>query len=253
MSDTLKGAATSVRYAMQLATRQGASRAINQDCVRVVPVTDTAVLAIIADGLGSLANSALASALACDLATEHLTPALASGTLTRRGMAEAMQAINVALWQTSLDRGIALRTTLSVLALQAPVGWIGHVGDCRIYQARDTALTQLTHDHSLAEASSLRRITRFLQGRGVTTRHILDRVVGEHPIVRADVHPVSVAPGDRLILCSDGVWGVLHESGILDTLSGGETIALTLADCLVQAAADQGGQDDASAVVVAVQ
>ena len=233
-----------------VATASGMSRAINQDCAQV-QFTDAGILvAVIADGLGSYTHSAEASTMACDVVKQHL---LATATpLDRRTVVSAVQAANVELWQNATDRGVHLKTTLSVLVCDMRQVLIAHVGDCRVYLVRDHTMRQLTRDHSLAqEGSVLRRLLR--PNAPPATRHRLSRVVGDHPMVQVDVESLPMQTADRFLLCSDGVWGALHDTKMAALLQAEASDDDVLANQLVQAAQAHGSTDDATAVLISAR
>jgi serine/threonine protein phosphatase PrpC len=238
------------RWTAATATASGTSRAINQDWAAINAAQDGTLFAVIADGLGSYTHSAEASALACDIVRQHLLAAPVPWD--RRTIVSAVQAANVALWQRALDRGVQLKTTLSLLVCDTRNVIIAHVGDCRVYLVRDQALRQLTRDHSLAqEGGLLRRMVR--PGMPSATRHRLNRVVGDHPIVQVDVAALPVVATDRFCLCSDGIWGALTEAELAEAVLTDAQDEQALADRLVQVAQAKGSTDDATAIIVAVR
>ena len=233
-----------------VATASGMSRAINQDCAQV-QFTDAGILvAVIADGLGSYTHSAEASALACDVVKKRL---LATPTpLDRRTMVATVQAANVELWQNATDRGVHLKTTLTVLVCDLRQVMIAHVGDCRAYLLRDRTVRQLTHDHSQAgEGGFLRHLLR--PGAPPASRHRLNRVVGDHPMVQVDVESVPMQATDRFLLCCDGVWGALPDVKLAALMLAETSDDDALANQLVQAAQAHGSTDDATAVVISAR
>jgi len=126
-------------------------------------------------------------------------------------------------------------TTLSVLVLRGHSYTLAHVGDSRIWLLRGEELTQLTQDHAL-DRSGLNRLTR---------------AVGLDDTVRVDYAQGELRAGDRLLLTSDGVHGLLRCKRLLALASSGE--AQACADALVQAALAAGGSDNATALVLQVR
>lgn len=256
-----------------VATRQGLRRAGNQDCAHARSLARGgwrgATLALVADGLGAYSNSAEASALATQTMIETLEALEATGRAReslggaremRAALLAAAQAANLALWRAAQTRNETLRTTLTALlgapAIDGQAAQIAlaHVGDCRAYLARAGELRLLTHDHTFAaEARTLTRLIA-LAGRPfgrawAPPRHILSRALGADPIVRVDTLVYAAQPGDRFVLCCDGVWGSLDASAFTALVqSKGDT--QTLADRLVAAAQEADSPDDVSAVVV---
>ena len=132
-------------------------------------------------------------------------------------------------------------STLSVLVLHADRFHVGHVGDSRIYRLRDGQCECLTTDHVWPRADM---------------RHVLRRAVGlDHHLV-VDCFSDVLAPGDRFAMLSDGVWEVLGEAGVRDTLApGAEPETLATALVLRSAERQRGyyGRNDATAAIVEVR
>ncbi|WP_310388883.1 protein kinase domain-containing protein [Roseateles sp.] len=128
-------------------------------------------------------------------------------------------------------------TTLSAVVLRGHSYTIAHVGDSRIWLLRGAELTQLTQDHALDQGAN----PHFAR---------LTRAIGLDDSVRVDYAQGELRAGDRLILTSDGVHGVLRRKRMLALASLGE--AQACADALVQAALAAGGHDNATALVLQV-
>jgi PPM family protein phosphatase len=234
------------------ATLQGTERGVNQDCVYTQSFPNQETLALIADGLGAYDDSAEASSLACTIAANHLKAAYETGRLNHRSLANAIQAANLALWQRCIDERLTLKTTLSALICDQSQAYIAHVGDCRIYLVRDERATQLTNDHSWANDGTLRRLLRRFTNHTSEPRHVLSRVVGDHPIVRVDTQSVALQGNDRFILCSDGVWSALGDVELQRIVSLFEQDDDYLAQELVRVAQERESIDDVSAIVMSI-
>jgi serine/threonine protein phosphatase PrpC len=131
--------------------------------------------------------------------------------------------------------------TLSVLVLHADRFHVGHVGDSRIYRLRDGQCECLTTDHVWPRADM---------------RHVLRRAVGlDHHLV-VDCFSDALTPGDRFVMLSDGVWEVLGEAGVRETLAanaGPEALATALVERSAQRQRRYYGRNDATAAIVEVR
>jgi protein phosphatase len=128
---------------------------------------------------------------------------------------------------------------------------IGHVGDSRAYLLRDGELSQITNDHSLVEEMVRGGELTPEQAESHPRRSIITRALGIDAAVDVDVYPVDLHPGDRILLCSDGLTTMLRSDeieGILDD----EPDARRAAQRLVDAANAAGGEDNITALVVEV-
>lgn len=146
-------------------------------------------------------------------------------------------------------RGMA--TTASAVLFGARSASVGHVGDSRVYVLRNHALEQITSDHSWVEeqvraGTMSRSAARQHPWRNVVTRALSG---GEDPEV--DVTEVMPKPGERYLLCSDGLFGVVADARIADIL--GEQAPLeTICQRLVAAANEAGGPDNITTLILQI-
>ncbi len=195
------------------------------------------VVAAVADGVSAGRGSRVAAELAVRGFIEAYVGDLASRGV-RRIAANGVKAINS--WvhaQGGTDPNLAgMSTTLSVLILRGGAAHIVHVGDSRIYRMRQGKLDLLTHDHVL----------NAFEG-----RHVLTRSLGGQAFCSLDYSAEALRAGDRFLLCTDGVHGVLN-SQALATLLQAEASPGEIARSLTDAALASGGVDNATALVLDV-
>lgn len=240
-----------MRLTVGSSSARGAAREVNQDCIVAQPLTAGGVLVVVADGLGGYAASEEASALASMWVTTRLEEADRRGALTRRTVVDAVQGANLALWQLGYERGSALKTTFSALACTQTEIYLAHVGDCRVYRTRGNDVRQMTRDHTWSRESAFLVLLCHLGWGRPPSRHVLNRVLGDHPIVRIDVAQLAAHPGDRFIICSDGVWGSISPADFA-ALATQDIDDHALAESLIAEALARGSTDDATAAVVSV-
>ncbi len=139
--------------------------------------------------------------------------------------------------QATTRRDLAgMSCTLSAVVLRGCRYYLAHVGDSRIYRLRDGILMQLTTDHVWDRPDM---------------RHVLKRAVGLDQHLSIDFSEGDLLAGDLFLLVSDGVWEPVGELGMLNALNLYDSPQLA-ADELVRVAYKQGGQDNASAMVVRI-
>jgi protein phosphatase len=140
-------------------------------------------------------------------------------------------------------------TLTALLVTEDQLYLIGHVGDSRAYLLHDGELTQITEDHSLVE--ELVREGRLTPEQATVhpQRSIITRALGVDEHVQVDVYPVELTPGDRVLICSDGLTTMLRTDDISRILRR-ETDPTRAAQELVDAANAAGGEDNITAVVV---
>ncbi|HEX4777975.1 MAG TPA: Stp1/IreP family PP2C-type Ser/Thr phosphatase [Acidimicrobiia bacterium] len=216
----------------------------NEDAVLV---DDRLHLFAVADGMGGHRAGEVASATAL----EALRAAIAAG----RPVPEAIASANSAVFSKAFDdpelRGMGTTITVAVAGTgegQALV--VGHVGDSRAYHLHDGELVQITEDHSLVE--ELVREGRLTpeQASVHPQRSIITRALGVDEQVLVDTYDVDLAPGDRILLCSDGLTSMVRPNDIARILRR-EDDPTRAAEALVDAANAAGGEDNVTAVVLA--
>ena len=141
-------------------------------------------------------------------------------------------------------------TTTSVLMLLGRVAVIGQVGDSRIYLARNGQIAQITDDHTLIAAQIREGMLTPEEARYAPHRNVITRAVGSHEYVEVDTRVVETIPGDRFLLCSDGLHGYVEEPDeILPLLS---LPIEQVTQRLIDIANTRGGKDNITAIVVEV-
>lgn len=204
----------------------GRTREVNEDAFTRVTPEDPLVgerkghLLAVADGLGGHAAGEVASATALQGLVEAYF-ASTSPSRVEPALQRAIQAANLRVHERSRQdaRYRAMQSTLSCLVLTGASGYVGHVGDSRIYQLRDGRLTQLTSDHS--EAAELVRM-RLAKAESLSyhpRRNVLTRTIGGQLFLRPDFQRLAVQPDDAFVLCSDGLWSEVSDDEIRDTVA----------------------------------
>ena len=141
-------------------------------------------------------------------------------------------------------------TTTSVLMILGSVAIIGQVGDSRIYLARDGQIAQITDDHTLIAAQIREGMLTPEEARYAPHRNVITRAVGSHDYVEVDTRVVETIPGDRFLLCSDGLHGYLEEPDEMLPLLSLPIEQVT--QRLIDIANARGGKDNITAIVVEV-
>ncbi len=228
----------------------GRVRAENQDAVAVFENTSRERLLIVADGMGGHRGGETASRICLETVERvfrepHGTPA--------ERLCRSLELANEEIYAHALSnsdlRGMG---TTAVAVVLAPDGgaWLAWVGDSRCYRLRDRNLEALSRDHSLmSEWISLGVITSDA-ARTHPRRHELMRAVGQAPDVSVEHVAIELRPGDRLMLCSDGLHGYVEERAIARALASGDPRSAAAA--LVDAANEAGGPDNVSVVVAVI-
>jgi PPM family protein phosphatase len=225
------------------ATDQGQVRDGNEDSY----VVDRRLqLFAVADGMGGHRAGEVASATAL----EALRASVASGI----GLGDAITNANDAVHdKAAADEALrGMGTTLTAVVPDGNGVLVGHVGDSRAYLLRDGRLSQLTTDHSLVE--ELMREGRLTEEQAAVhpQRSVITRALGVEDNVEVDVYPVPLLPGDRLLLCSDGLTTMLRP-GAISALLRRESDPTRAANLLVDAANGAGGEDNITTIVIDIE
>ncbi len=128
--------------------------------------------------------------------------------------------------------------------------YFAHVGDSRLYLIRDSSISRLTHDHSYVTRLVDNGIIRADEAESHPQRHILTAALGAGNSVTPDspLNPFTLQSGDVLVLCTDGMWGLLSDQEILDMAAGKSVEEISHA--LVETAKKRGGPDNITVQVL---
>jgi PPM family protein phosphatase len=236
-------------------TLLGNYRENNEDAIDVKQFPEMTVC-IVADGMGGQQAGEVASKKAIDIIPRELRKTLSSATggdIIKKTIRQAIvQANEEIMAMGALDRDLKNMGTTVVLALwrKGPELYIAGVGDSRAYLIRGKKITQLTTDHSLAEAlvqagTISRDDAREHKFKNVLWKYLGTREVGEGP----DVTVETLQPGDRFLLCSDGLSGVVGDDKLLQFITAQPDVQ-ACADGLGQLALDSGSRDNVSCIVI---
>ncbi len=210
-------------------------------------------LFVVADGMGGHAGGDVASALAIGR-LKHLDHAYPTTAAAELSLQQAIAETATDLIGTVRERPelAGMGTTVSALAMVDDYAVIAHIGDSRIYLYRGDQLTQITTDHTFVQRLvDSGRITEE-EARYHPRRSVLMRVLGDmsaNPEV--DTFIMQTQPGDRWLLCSDGLSGVVEDANTAKVLGQGFTPKRSI-DMLLRQALDAGAPDNVTAILVDV-
>lgn len=202
----------------------------------------------VCDGMGGARAGEVASEMAC-LGLVALDPASAG----EKELRTAVVNTNRAIVSRSLaeEHLLGMGTTLTAVMIKEGSLILAHVGDSRAYLFRDGQLVQLTDDHSWVGEMVRRGELTVEQAAVHPHRSVITRALGTERDVDPDMKETDIAEGDRILLCSDGLTGMVTDEQIAALLAGSET-PQAAADALVEAALAAGGEDNVTVVVVDV-
>jgi protein phosphatase len=233
-----------VRYLWASASHKGRIRDNNEDTVFPEASGESkgpAVL-IVADGMGGHVAGEVASRLAVNTAASTDEDPVARVEAANRAIREEIAR------EPSLE-GMGTTMTLALLE-KGGVARLAHIGDSRAYLFRSGVLHQLTEDHTVAAEYVAQGRLAPDDAAAHPQRHMLTRTLGLTPDIEVDEITVDLEPGDRLLLCSDGLTEMIDDDRIADILNieSPEEVVWEL----VETANEQGGVDNITAIVVEV-
>ncbi|MFV0494555.1 PP2C family protein-serine/threonine phosphatase [Mycobacterium sp.] len=232
----------------------GCQRSQNQDRWGA---DDSQCLFMVADGVGGSRDGALAAQTMVDILPSYVDHHL---PLDRRGGADAPEHLARAVSELSDDlysraqtddRFAGANSTLVAVVVGDSRALLAHLGDSRAYLRRDGQLHRLTRDHTLVQALvDAHQVDAADTGRHMA-RSVVTKYVGMQPPARADANAVDLHPGDRILLCSDGLHGVVKEPELGQILDANPAPGYACA-ALIAAAREGGGPDNITALVINV-
>lgn len=227
----------------------GLVRSANQDAYHIDP---EGRFVILADGMGGHAGGEDASRIATQVIqaylVEHWNSPKPNPALLEGAFFQANQAILKE--QQNHPQRSDMGTTAVAVIFREQQPTVAHVGDSRLYRLR-VSLEQLTEDHTwVAKALKFGEITPQ-EARNHPWRHVLSRCLGREELREIDVKALDVQPGDRLLLCSDGLTEELSDQLIASKLQSNPAVDQAVV-ALVKAALANGGHDNITVVIVAI-
>lgn len=243
----------------------GRKRPHNEDAFLLLPEEQ---LYAVADGMGGHASGEVASRIAVEELAEFfrltgrdeeatwpykLDPAR---SYDQNRLLTGVKLANLRIYERARadPRLRGMGTTVVAASVPRADGTVlvGHVGDSRAYLVRDGAARQLTEDHSLLNDFKKTRALTPEEIEAFPHKNVIVRALGMRETVDVDLVEVPVAPGDALLLCSDGLSGLVDEERIAERVRAAHGDPRQAARSLVDAANAAGGSDNITVVVLQV-
>ena len=204
--------------------------------------------AMLADGVGGLSHGEVASRLAVETALKTFRQA-PEGQTPQQMLTRMFNAANLAVYDKGMeDHGKSrMATTLDIVVFRDNEIVVGNVGDSRVYLVRKAEIKQLSTDHTYIGMQQKLGLISEQDAKTSENRSILTRSIGQEPVIRVDVESTMVFRGDRVVLCSDGLYAHVSDSEIADIVS---RLSPAQACRQLVALAEQRGTDDNLSVQV---
>ncbi len=247
-----------IRYAAK--TDVGMKRSHNEDYFALI---EDEQLFIVADGMGGHACGEVASKLSADVIGEfyrHSKDQDATWpyrydhnlSYVENRMVAAVRLANARIHQKSQsDAGLrGMGTTLVGALVLNDTIYVAHVGDSRVYRVRNGDIKQLTRDHSLLEDyRDARPDMTEEEARNFPHKNVITRALGMRDNVQVDINKFEIQDGDRYLLCSDGLSGMLDDDALHEIVTAHDDLEQGVSE-LIRRANEAGGTDNITAMVV---
>jgi serine/threonine protein phosphatase PrpC len=243
-------------------TDPGRVRDHNEDCIESRPEIG---LYVLADGMGGYNAGEVASGMATSLISDGLQETWSAGEAARMGRDEAKAAserlireqinrANSAIFTTSQNNPecAGMGTTLVVCLYHDNFMTVAHIGDSRLYRLRGDSMEQVTRDHSLLQEQLDSGLITPEEAKLSQNKNLVTRALGIDPTVEPEIHVYETQKDDIYLLCSDGLSDMVEDEEIrLTLITLRQNPSLTVQQ-LVQAANDNGGRDNISAMLIRI-
>lgn len=220
-------------------------------------------LFLVCDGMGGHQHGEIAAELAVaairfyiDTSRDRLDESWPFGysfdlSLNGNRLATAIRLANRQVWRRAGESTECngMGTTVNAVLLTDGQAVIGNVGDSRTYLCRRGELAQLTADDTMIAQMLEKGMLSVSEAAGHPMRNVLTQSAGSQEGVNVHLYEETLQAGDLLLLCSDGLYGVVDNAAIRSILEGGDTIERS-ADRLISAAIAAGAPDNVSAVLL---
>jgi len=216
---------------------------------------------VVADGVGGRAAGEVASALTIETVesgTAELTDAVSAYVQApeweaRNKVLETLDSICQAASRRVFDEAECrnrkgMTTTLVLMVVGGGTAFLAHVGDSRAYLVREGLIQQLTEDHSMVNELVKSGQMSYEEARRSQYRNVITRAVGLYPSVQADVMAIDILPGDRIVLCSDGLSDPVSKE-MIEAVARQDEVE-TATDRLLDAALEAGAPDNVTVAVI---
>ena len=223
-------------------TNVGKVRKNNEDSLLVTEPN----IFVAADGMGGAAAGEVASKILVDTVKNFL--ANVSEPLDEKVLSKAILKSNAAILREAKEnpnlRGMG--TTATILHIYKNLAYFAHVGDSRLYRLKNSALEQMTLDHSYVESLVRSGELTPAQAKVHPMKNILTQAVGAMEDIQVETGNFKVDGGEKFLLCTDGLTNMVDDDDIKNILIESNNPA----EDLINAALDNGGHDNVTAIVI---
>jgi serine/threonine protein phosphatase PrpC len=246
-------------------TDVGLKRKENEDSYLV---DESKRIFIVADGMGGHAAGNLASRVAvesmCDYLRQNSSPESSETTPygINPNLSEAGNKLTNAIciandkirnFATQDDHLSGMGTTVVCVKLEGRLATIGNVGDSRAYLFRQSGYRQISEDHSWVNEQFKKNLITAEDARVHPWRNVITRALGSRDTVEVDIFEERIRVGDQILLCSDGLSGMVDDITMFEILTDADATQEQKCDRLIDEAKKAGGSDNITHILISFQ
>ncbi|KMO87912.1 protein phosphatase [Megasphaera cerevisiae DSM 20462] len=226
----------------------GLVRKVNEDSFYIG--CEKNVLAV-ADGMGGYVGGEIASKTAVEAIAYYFKNFTFAAPVQ---LEKAIQYANSCiLSKTMIDPSLkGMGTTISIVTLARQYAFWGHVGDSRIYLYRSGELKQISVDHTIVQVLLEKRKITQNEAKEHPQRHVLTRAVGVDENLLVDSGAFQIQPGDRILLCSDGLTSFLDKQELSDAIGAYDRTERDIINDLFTRVYQNGAKDNVTAILTTI-
>lgn len=224
---------------------------VNEDSYCALELTSPRPLWLwaVADGVGGYEAGDVASRMAVEILSQSVRAAWENGGAPAVFLGQAIRTVNEAILAESERRQAeGMGTTLTAVVFDGEYLYVGHTGDTRAYLIRGGSIRQLTDDHSLVGELVRKGSLTESEAMQHPQRNVITHALGLEPEARVDVFKERAESGDRVVVCSDGLTGLVSAEEIMNTVLAGTDLNAAVSQ-LVAMSNERGGYDNITVVV----
>lgn len=235
-------------------TDKGKMRSNNEDACYVMPNDK---IFLVADGVGGSNSGEIASRTVVTGVVDFVNKNPISEMETEKDIKEyfdsCVKSVNTAVFESSqkYQQNYGMATTLVIVYIRNNKMYAVNVGDSRAYILRGKRITQITEDHTYVNSLLKAGILTEKEARCHENKNMITKAVGAEPSIEPDFFVTSIAEGDVVILCTDGLYGELSNEEMIMKVNQNNTMGETCAE-LVKLANLNGGNDNITVICLRV-
>lgn len=237
-------------------TDPGCVRAQNQDAYQIEQLDRGTALCVVCDGMGGAKSGNVASSLALDVFVQEVrrtwSPGLKADKVDQM-LRSAVKLANFTVFDQAqqFEEFEGMGTTLVAALIRGNEVVVANVGDSRAYIVNQEGIRRLTTDHSLVQMMVERGELTKEQARTYPGKNLITRAIGTEPVVNCDLFRCTVARGDCLLLCTDGITNMMDDQEILFEVVHGVNKQYCC-QRLLEIAKNRGAPDNATSIFVQI-